>query len=149
VNELDEERLSEGDRLADAVTRRLGSWRFIIIQSIILFFWITLNVIGMIRHWDPYPFILLNLALSFQAAYSAPVIMMSQNRQAAKDRLVAANDYTVNLQAEAEIARIKERLDDLGGRQWQALLDMQKQQLELLEAIHSLTRELHEQRRAG
>ena len=76
----------------------MGSWPFIIVQSIILAIWISLNVIGYMNHWDPYPFILLNLALSFQAAYAAPIIMMSQNRQAAKDRLMAEQDYEINLQ---------------------------------------------------
>src|SRR3954470_7319454 len=74
-------RLTLGQRIADAVATIMGSWSFIIVQSAILFVWLTANLIGAIRGWDPYPFILLNLALSFQAAYAAPVIMMSQNRQ--------------------------------------------------------------------
>jgi uncharacterized membrane protein len=146
ANDLEDERLTGGHRQAEAGTTRHGSWRFIVVQSMILAGWVALNVIGWIRHWDPYPFILLNLALSFQAAYSAPIIMMSQNRQAAKDRLVSANDYTINLRAEAEVAAIQARLDDLSGRQWEALLAMQQQQIELLEAIHQLTRELHASR---
>jgi uncharacterized membrane protein len=89
----------------------MGSWAFIIIQSIILAFWITLNVVAYINHWDPYPFILLNLALSFQAAYAAPIIMMSQNRQAAKDRLMAEQDYEVNLKAEDELKSIMSHLE--------------------------------------
>lgn len=136
--EVDAEVRGRGDRIADAVTARLGSWPFIIIQSILLIFWIALNAIGWIHHWDPYPFILLNLALSFQAAYSAPVIMMSQNRQADKDRIAAANDFSVNIHAEAEIAILRTRLDELSGQQWDALVLMQRQQLEMLSAIHTL-----------
>ena len=89
----------------------MGSWPFIIVQSIILAIWISLNVIGYIEHWDPYPFILLNLALSFQAAYAAPIIMMSQNRQAAKDRLMAEQDYEVNCKAEDELKSIMSHLE--------------------------------------
>src|SRR5579883_1536127 len=93
VNEVADSQLTLGARIADKVAAGVGSWPFIIIQSIILAAWITLNCIGWIAHWDSYPFILLNLALSFQAAYSAPFVMMSQNRQAEKDRLTAQNDY--------------------------------------------------------
>jgi uncharacterized membrane protein len=143
VNDLEAERLTPGNRLADAVTRQLGSWRFIIIQSLILVAWIALNLVAWIRQWDPYPFILLNLALSFQAAFSAPIIMMSQNREAAKDRLTAEHDYEVNLRAELEVAAIQARLDELAGRQWEALLDVQRQQLHLLGQIENLTREVH------
>src|SRR6202158_4105525 len=98
----------------------MGSWPFIIVQSIILAVWITLNVLAWIRHWDPYPFILLNLALSFQAAYAAPIIMMSQNRQAAKDRLMAEQDYVVNAKAEEEIKAIMHHLE----QQDEAMIDM-------------------------
>jgi uncharacterized membrane protein len=76
------------------------------VQSTILIIWIALNAIAWIHHWDPYPFILLNLALSFQASYAAPIIMMSQNRQAAKDRLMAEQDYLVNTKAEEEVKSI-------------------------------------------
>ncbi len=143
VNALEEERLTAGDRIADAVTRAMGSWRFIIIQSTILVIWLVLNVIGFINHWDPYPFILLNLALSFQAAYAAPVIMMSQNRQSAKDRLNAEHDYQIDIRAELEVAAIQQRLDDLAGRQWDALVSLQHRQLELLGQIEELTRQVH------
>jgi uncharacterized membrane protein len=91
----------------------MGSWRFIIIQSTILFFWVVANVTAFIFHWDPYPFILLNLALSFQAAYAAPFIMMSQNRQQDIDRLAAENDYKVNIKAELEIELLHEKIDKL------------------------------------
>lgn len=146
VNRQVSEAKSRGDRIADRVTGVLGSWPFIIVQSVMLGTWVVLNVIGWINHWDPYPFILLNLALSFQAAYSAPIIMMSQNRQAEKDRLVAANDFLVNVKSETEVAAIQRRLDDLAGRQWDALLDLQNQQIEMLAAIHDLTRQLHSAR---
>ena len=84
---------SLGDRIADQVAATMGSWNFIIIQSVLLLIWIMLNVTAYVQQWDPYPFILLNLALSFQAAYAAPFIMMSQNRQAAIDRAAAQTDY--------------------------------------------------------
>jgi uncharacterized membrane protein len=138
VNELEAERFTRGQRLADAVTSRLGSWPFIVVQSVLLIAWIALNTIAWRRGWDPYPFILLNLALSFQAAYSAPIIMMSQNRQAAKDRLAAEEDHSCNLRAELDVAAIHARLDELAGRQWETLLDLQRQQLELLGRIEAL-----------
>ena len=100
-----------GDRVADWVAATMGSWNFIIIQSVILFIWIVLNVTAYIQQWDPYPFILLNLVLSFQAAYAAPVIMMSQNRQAAIDRQAAQNDYQINAKAELEIELLHQKLD--------------------------------------
>ena len=111
INQIDAEKLTSGQRIADRLAMVMGSWAFIIIQSIILAVWITLNVIAYINHWDPYPFILLNLALSFQAAYAAPIIMMSQNRQAAKDRLMAEQDYEVNLKAEDELKSIMTHLE--------------------------------------
>jgi uncharacterized membrane protein len=89
----------------------MGSWRFTAIPSALLIVWVTPNVIGWVSHWDPYPFILLNLALSFQAAYSAPIIVMSQNRQAAKDRIMAEEDFQVNHVAEDEIRAIITHLE--------------------------------------
>ena len=118
VNTLEEEQLSLGDRIADWVANAVGSWRFITIQSIILALWISLNVIGWFQRWDPYPFILLNLALSFQAAYTAPIIMMSQNRASMKDRIRAEEDYIVNKRAEDEIRAVIAHLE----RQDQLLL---------------------------
>ena len=102
---------SLGDRIADRVAAIMGSWSFIIIQSVLLAIWIALNVTAFVRQWDPYPFILLNLALSFQAAYAAPVIMMSQNRQAAIDRADAATDYKINAKAELEIELLHQKID--------------------------------------
>ena len=110
-------RLTSGQRIADAVATVLGSWSFIIVQSAILFVWITANLVGAIRGWDPYPFILLNLALSFQAAYAAPVIMMSQNRQQDIDRKAAENDYRINVKAELEIELLHEKIDQLRERE--------------------------------
>ncbi len=105
--------LSRGQRIADAVAATMGSWKFIIIQSTLLLAWVTLNVTAWHRHWDPYPFILLNLALSFQAAYAAPFIMMSQNRQQEIDRNSAENDHQVNLKAELEIELVHKKLNAL------------------------------------
>ncbi|MGH6981404.1 MAG: DUF1003 domain-containing protein, partial [Stellaceae bacterium] len=102
---------SIGSRVADIVARVVGSWRFIIIQSILLVIWMVLNAVAWIEHWDPYPFILLNLALSFQAAYTAPIIMMSQNRQSEIDRQAAQHDYDVNLKAELEIELLHQKID--------------------------------------
>jgi uncharacterized membrane protein len=111
INEIQAEKMTTGQRVADRLATVMGSWAFIIIQSVILTFWISLNIAAYINHWDPYPFILLNLALSFQAAYAAPIIMMSQNRQAAKDRLMAEQDYVVNIKAEEEVKSIMAHLE--------------------------------------
>ena len=111
VNLLIEQHSSVGQRVADLVTQTVGSWRFIITQSCILVIWLILNVVSWVQHWDPYPFILLNLMLSFQAAYTAPIIMMSQNRQSLKDRLQADEDYRVNRRAEEEIASLIAKTD--------------------------------------
>jgi len=100
-----------GDRIADWVAATMGSWNFILIQSALLIIWIFLNITAYVQNWDPYPFILLNLALSFQAAYAAPFIMMSQNRQAAIDRVAAQNDYQINAKAELEIELLHQKLD--------------------------------------
>jgi uncharacterized membrane protein len=105
--------LTVGQRIADDVASTMGSWTFIIIQSVILAFWIVLNITAFIEHWDPYPFILLNLALSFQAAYAAPFIMMSQNRQQDIDRVAAKSDYQVNVKAELEIELLHQKIDQL------------------------------------
>jgi uncharacterized membrane protein len=113
VNEVDAESLTFGQRIADAVADTMGSWPFIIVQSTILATWIVLNVTAWINHWDPYPFILLNLMLSFQAAYAAPFIMMSQNRQSAKDRIAAEIDHQVNQKAELEVGLLLERVGAL------------------------------------
>lgn len=111
LRNLEPPRLTIGDRLSDRIAAIVGSWRFIIIQSTILVGWIALNVLGWMQHWDPYPFILLNLALSFQAAFTAPILMMAQNRQAVIDRQKAQLDYDVNLRAELDIEALHQKLD--------------------------------------
>ncbi len=110
VNKIYEGQLTTGERVADRVVRTMGSWTFIIVQSIILMLWIALNVLAWVQQWDPYPFILMNLVLSMQAAYAAPIIMMSQNRQAEKDRIEAHHDFLVNQKAEEEIRAILDHL---------------------------------------
>jgi uncharacterized membrane protein len=132
-----EEHLTLGQRIADRVATTMGSWTFIIIQSTILLAWIILNVVAYMNHWDPYPFILLNLGLSFQAAYAAPIIMMSQNRQADKDRMQTRNDYEVDLKAEMEIMQLHEKFNELRDSYWADLVRMQQQQIEMLERIIS------------
>ena len=108
-----EPNLTLGQRIADKVAATMGSWTFIIVQSVVLLVWIVLNVTAYVQRWDPYPFILLNLALSFQAAYAAPFIMMSQNRQQDIDRKAAENDYKINIKAELEIELLHQKLDQL------------------------------------
>ncbi len=127
-----------GERLADQVAAFGGSWTFIILFLIFLVGWAVLNteILGPRREaFDPYPYIFLNLFLSMLAALQAPIIMMSQNRQAAKDRLDAANDYEVNLKAELEIQTLHEKLDALRDAQWMELISLQKEQLRLLEQV--------------
>ena len=111
INRRHDNSLTAGERISDRFAEIMGSWAFIIIQSLILSGGIALNAIAFLRHWDPYPFILLNLALSFQAAYAAPIIMMSQNRQADKDRLMAEHDYQINTKAEEEVKSIMQHLE--------------------------------------
>ena len=110
VNELVEEGQTLGQRASDLVAKTAGSWKFIIWQSCLLWIWVALNIVSMIQHWDPYPFILMNLLLSLQAAYTAPIIMMSQNRQAERDRIEAHHDYHINQKAEVEIRAILDHL---------------------------------------
>ncbi len=110
ANELFEERKTFGHRAADWVTATVGSWPFIVTQSLFLVAWVAVNMVGLFRHWDPYPFILMNLLLSLQAAYTAPIIMMSQNRQAERDRIEAHNDFSVNRKAEEEIRAVLDHL---------------------------------------
>jgi uncharacterized membrane protein len=138
VNKVADEQLTVGDRIADQVAATMGSWRFIIIMSTLLMAWITLNVAAIIYHWDPYPFILLNLMLSFQAAYAAPFIMMSQNRQAAKDRLMAESDYHCNVKGEEEVRHIMEHLDHQDTVILQILQHMDAQHKEVLEHLARL-----------
>lgn len=103
--------LTIGQKISDVVAKIVGSWKFVIIQSTIIFVWIVYNSIDGARTWDPYPFILLNLMLSFQAAYTAPAIMMSQNRLSEIDRQQAGNDFEVNVKAELEIELLHQKID--------------------------------------
>ena len=103
--------LTWGQRLADKVAATVGSWRFILLQSALIVGWIAWNTQSGSQAWDPYPFILLNLVLSFQAAYTAPAIMMSQNRQSEVDRLRSTNDYEINVKAELEIELLHQKID--------------------------------------
>jgi uncharacterized membrane protein len=133
VNMEFEEKRTLGQRLADRLAAFGGSWKFIIIFMSVLFGWIILNSYVLItRRFDPFPFILLNLILSCLAALQAPVIMMSQNRQEAKDRLRAQHDYQINLKAEIEIRSLHEKIDHLIFKQWQRLLEIQEIQTELM-----------------
>jgi len=126
------ETLTIDQRIADRVAATMGSWRFIIIRSVLLFLWIVLNITAYANKWDPYPFILLNLTLSFQAAYAAPFIMMSQNRQQDIDRKKAENDYNINVKAELEIEQLHQKIDAL----------REKEVLALTQAIDALTQKL-------
>ena len=99
--------LTIGQRVADKLALGMGSWTFIITQSAFIVVWIALNIIAYIFHWDPYPFILLNLLFSVQAAYAAPIIMMAQNRQSERDRYQAAEDYKTNIKAKQEIEELQ------------------------------------------
>jgi uncharacterized membrane protein len=124
-----------GARLADVVAALVGSWPFIVVQTALLLAWITANAAFGRAAWDPYPFILLNLLLSFQAAYTAPIIMMSQNRQADVDRGRAVADYQVNLRAEAEIALLHEKVDLLREREIVELTELLRATLHRLDRL--------------
>ncbi len=129
-----EEHRSVGDYLSDALAHFGGSWSFLISFTVILLIWMGFNVYeGEKAAFDPYPFILLNLALSCIAAIQAPIIMMSQKRQEAKDRLRAFNEYKVNLKAELEIRHLHEKIDYLISKQWQRLAEIQQMQLETMQ----------------
>jgi uncharacterized membrane protein len=130
--------LTTGQRLADRIAAVGGSWRFITLFAIVLLVWIVINTIVLAaRPFDPYPFILLNLVLSCLAAIQAPVIMMSQNRQEARDRLQAMRDYQVNLKAELEIRHLHQKLDHLLSHQWERLVEIQEIQMELINEVRS------------
>lgn len=136
-----EEKQTPGQRIADKIAEFGGSWTFIICFFLVLLTWILVNVIALGRQaFDPYPFILLNLILSCLAAIQAPVIMMSQNRKEAKDRLRSEYDYKVNLKAELEIRLLHEKLDHLMIHQNQRLLDIQQLQTDYLEEITARVR---------
>lgn len=131
---------TRGQRLADAVARTMGSWTFITLQSVAIVVWITANVLSGNHAWDAYPFILLNLLLSFQAAYTAPAIMMSQNRQSEIDRRRAENDYEINVKAELEIELLHEKIDVLKA---QELLNLTQAVRDLSTQLEQLSARLH------
>lgn len=134
-----EQEASLGQRAADAMARFGGSWAFIGLFFSVLIGWVVLNSILLVRAgdkpFDPYPYILLNLFLSMLASFQAPVILMSQNRQSEKDRQQALNDYEVNLKAELEIMRLHEKIDRLQLEEWEELIRMQREQLDLLSKL--------------
>ena len=143
VNEIADERYTLGQKFADKVASGMGSWRFIIIQTAILALWAILNSVGWwVWKWDAYPFIAMNLLLSCQAAYAAPVIMMSQNRQADKDRLTAQNDYNTDCKGEVEIRYIMEHLDHQDTLIFQIIQRLEAQHEEMLERLSRLDPEL-------
>jgi len=133
-NKVFDSSLTFGQRLADQVAAFGGSWTFILLFFGVMTIWILMNVAAG-QAFDPYPFILLNLVLSMLAALQAPVIMMSQNRQAAKDRLDAQHDYEINLKAEMEIMALHTKMDELRQAQWDELLGLQRAQLEILQRL--------------
>ncbi|MDR3556981.1 MAG: DUF1003 domain-containing protein [Syntrophobacteraceae bacterium] len=135
VQKEHQEKLTPGQKLADRVASFGGSWPFIILFMAVLVAWIAINSLILARWnrtFDPYPYILLNLVLSMLAAIQAPVIMMSQNRHAEKDRIDAAHDYEVNLKAELEIMSLHQKLDVLRQEQWSELLAVQQDQTQIL-----------------
>ncbi|MDA8218660.1 MAG: DUF1003 domain-containing protein [Dehalococcoidales bacterium] len=146
VNELHEEQMTFAQRVSDRLADTVGSWGFILTFLGAIVFWVALNSVLLLsrKSWDPYPFILLNLVLSLLAGIQAPVIMMSQNRQEAKDRLKAEHDYEVNLKAELEIEQLHAKLDTLRETQWRELVEMQRHQIELLERQIVMLQEVKE-----
>lgn len=133
-----DEQRTLGERLSDRVAAVGGSWTFIMLFGAVLVMWMILNSQMLTRMrlvFDPYPYIFLNILLSTLAAIQAPVIMMSQNRQADKDRLAAAHDYEVNLKAELEILQLHEKIDELCATQWDGLLQIQREQITALNEI--------------
>lgn len=136
INVEYDRQLSVAERMADRLADFGGSWRFIIFFAVVMFLWIALNsTLLVMRPFDPYPFIFLNLILSCLAAIQAPIIMMSQNRQESRDRLRSEHDYRINLKAELEIRNLHEKIDHLLVNQWQRLINIQEIQMELMEEI--------------
>ena len=118
------EAFTAGQRIADKTANTIGSWSFIVIQSILVAIWITINLLAFIHRWDPYPFVLLNLLFSVQAAYAAPIIMMSQNRQNERDRHQATEDYETNLRAKKEIEELQRTLARIENDKIDKILDL-------------------------
>jgi uncharacterized membrane protein len=129
-----EEKRTLGERLSDGLASFGGSWTFLIIFALLFALWMEFNVAEGAKAFDPYPFILLNLVLSCIAAIQAPIIMMSQKRQEAKDRLRSLNDYRVNLKAELEVRHLHDKIDHLMSKQWQRLAEIQELQIEMMQS---------------
>ena len=127
--------LTTGQKISDVVAKTVGSWKFILVQSACIFAWISYNSMSNANTWDPYPFILLNLMLSFQAAYTAPAIMMSQNRLSEIDRQQASNDFEVNVKAELEIELLHQKIDLLREKELFALMSSVEALSEKLDRI--------------
>ncbi|HEX6556560.1 MAG TPA: DUF1003 domain-containing protein [Ktedonobacteraceae bacterium] len=143
VNEVADERMTPGQRVADMVAATMGSWRFIITQGCILAAWIVINTIQLFfKPFDPYPYILLNLTLSFEAAFAAPFIMISQNRQAEKDRLMAESDYHCNVKGEEETRNIMDHLDHQDTVILQIMQRMEAQHEEVMYHLSQLDPEM-------
>ncbi len=123
-HQIHRETSSLGSRIADKVAKGMGSWKFIIIQTILVILWMGLNLVAFIDHWDVYPFILLNLVFSTQAAYAAPIIMMSQNRQNERDRLHAQADYQTNIDAKLEIEALTLKLNKIEVEKLDKIIEM-------------------------
>ncbi len=123
-HQMHKDSLEFGQRLADKVANGMGSWRFIIIQTLIVILWMSLNVVGFVYHWDVYPYILLNLLFSTQAAYAAPIIMMAQNRQSERDRAQADADYHTNCEAKKEIEELLQKLNSIEIDKLDKILDI-------------------------
>jgi uncharacterized membrane protein len=123
-HDLHQDTLSYGQRLADKVAGAMGSWTFIIAQTLFVIVWMLLNLIGFLKHWDVYPFILLNLLFSTQAAYAAPIIMMAQNRQSDRDRIQAQKDYQTNTDAKLEIEEIQVTLTTMESEKLDKIIRM-------------------------
>ncbi|WP_025023492.1 DUF1003 domain-containing protein [Companilactobacillus nodensis] len=148
LNDTIHGKLTRGQKLSDAVARFGGSWGFIITFVIILIVWMAINVVHLFGiNFDPYPFILLNLFLSCISAIQAPIIMMSQNRQADRDRFDAENDYRTNSKSEKEISVLHEKIDQLNEVQWPHLLDIQKMQIEVLSELENEIQSLKDEQK--
>jgi uncharacterized membrane protein len=143
------ERLTFGEILADRVTKEIGSWRFIFVYFVLLLLWMGLNTVAWARHWDPYPFIFLNLVLSFQGAFAAPIILMSQNRQEARDRLEEQRDHLINLRAELEVAAVQTRIEELGQASLAEIAALREEQRALHARLDTVLERLERTTRPG
>jgi len=135
LSEEYEAQLTFGERVADRVAEFAGSWGFIAFATAVIIVWVALNLYAAMVRWDPYPFILLNLVLSCIAALQAPIIIMSQNRQAERDRMRSREDYKVNLKAELEIRHLSDKIDHILTKQWDRMMELMQIQMEQMEEI--------------